>query len=279
MNIEAKAQSAQFYHKGIIKYAEIFFLYLIKEGWLSKTDVVADINCSNGIFAEQISHYVEKVYAIEPDNKKRTASKAACLNRDNVNFVNGTYFKTTLPDDSVDIITVTSGFYSFDRQQFKKECERILKPNGRLILLWNDINPKKEVAAANYVINKLYIPDFNGPANGYIFKVRGIDNLFKDDYIYSTFDNSQQMRLMTFLSRNLSMPFAPKTEDPVFFEYVNELLKLFDKYQANGMITFPYRTRFYIGMLDRNIISTRKRWYNERHKRSRNKQKKDKVNS
>jgi ubiquinone/menaquinone biosynthesis C-methylase UbiE len=45
---------------------------------------------------------------------------------------------TTLPDNSIDLITVGQAFHRFDAELFKKECKRILKKDARVAILYNN---------------------------------------------------------------------------------------------------------------------------------------------
>ena len=51
--------------------------------------------------------------------------------------VNGTAEATSLPRDSVDWVTAGQAFHWFDRDKAKVEFQRILRPGGLVILVWN----------------------------------------------------------------------------------------------------------------------------------------------
>jgi len=52
--------------------------------------------------------------------------------------VAGTAEVTTLPDHSVHIITAAQAAHWFDCEKARSEFQRILKPAGWLVLVWND---------------------------------------------------------------------------------------------------------------------------------------------
>ncbi len=52
--------------------------------------------------------------------------------------MNGTAEHTGLPDTSIDIITAGQAFHWFDQQRTRGEFARILRPDGWVVLLWND---------------------------------------------------------------------------------------------------------------------------------------------
>src|SRR5262249_44365738 len=52
--------------------------------------------------------------------------------------VAGTAESTSLPKASVDFITAGQAFHWFDRGRCRNEFKRILRPNGWVVLVWND---------------------------------------------------------------------------------------------------------------------------------------------
>ncbi len=56
----------------------------------------------------------------------------------NVEWRDGSAEATGLADGSVDLVTVAQAFHWFDRAAFKQECRRLLRPGGRVALIWND---------------------------------------------------------------------------------------------------------------------------------------------
>lgn len=52
-------------------------------------------------------------------------------------MVNATAEDTTLPPNSVDAITVASAFHWFNVDDFLRECNRILKPNVYVFIIYN----------------------------------------------------------------------------------------------------------------------------------------------
>ena len=77
------------------------------------------------------------VIAVEPNDAMR---EYACKDLEactEFNSVNGTAEKTTLDQDSIDLVVVAQAFHWFDETRAVKEFQRILKKDGALALLWN----------------------------------------------------------------------------------------------------------------------------------------------
>ena len=71
--------------------------------------------------------------AVEPNSAMRQEAQY----HPQVEFIEGTAEKTNLPDDSVDLVTSFSAFHWFEPLSTLQEFHRILKPHGRLALIWN----------------------------------------------------------------------------------------------------------------------------------------------
>lgn len=73
--------------------------------------------------------------------------------------------------------TVAQAFHWFDRDRFKAECQRILKLDGSVVLLWNstDNNSPINIEIAN--INRRLCEKFDGYSSRNDYPVRAMFNL------------------------------------------------------------------------------------------------------
>ena len=89
----------------------------------------------------------------------------------NVRFQQGSYMKTSYKNNYFDrIFALESVIYSPNKKEFVKEMYRILKPNGKIIIL--DIFPKK------YQFNPLSIK-----IDSYLYQRKNLDRNLKNYYI------------------------------------------------------------------------------------------------
>lgn len=106
----------------------------ILDGLASSSQLtVADIGAGTGIASRQLGDLGVKVLAVEPNNAMIQAAEHHPL----VEFRAGTAENTTLADNSVDLITSFQAFHWFDTLPTLQEFHRILKPTGRLALVWS----------------------------------------------------------------------------------------------------------------------------------------------
>ncbi|MGB3650006.1 MAG: class I SAM-dependent methyltransferase, partial [Rivularia sp. (in: cyanobacteria)] len=106
--------------------------------------VAADIGAGTGISARQLASRGVNVIAIEPNAAMREAAE----NHQNVEWKNATAEATNLPDASVDLITCFQAFHWFKPEPTLLEFRRILKPQGRLAIVFQDINRDDEFTQA-----------------------------------------------------------------------------------------------------------------------------------
>jgi ubiquinone/menaquinone biosynthesis C-methylase UbiE len=106
----------------------------ILSGLSSPTQLVAaDVGAGTGIGARLLTDQGVWVRAIEPDADMRMAATP----HERVEFLAGTAEQIPLEAASVDLVSSFQAFHWFDFMKSLQEFHRILKPSGRLALVWN----------------------------------------------------------------------------------------------------------------------------------------------
>lgn len=247
MNEHKFDRKGAIYSKARPGYPDELFRRLTENGLISKNTVAADIGSGTGIFTEQLAAVVGTVFAVEPNDDMRLTAEKSYATLGNVISVSGSAESTSLPDKSVDFITVAQAFHWFDRNKFKAECRRILKDNGKILLVWNDRDASSKLIQENYEINRRFCPNFNGSSNGINFDKESFRNFFDGDIVVVSFRNDLIYDRDAFVARSLSSSYAPKPEEESYELYIDELKKLFDMQCNNSVVPYPYITRCYIG--------------------------------
>lgn len=114
----------------------------ILSGVAANPIVAADIGAGTGIGSRQLADQGVQVIAVEPGAEMRNGA----VPYDGVNFVEGTAEQVPLETASVDLVTAFQAFHWFDFAQSLKEFHRILKPDGRLALVWNFWNQQDTIS-------------------------------------------------------------------------------------------------------------------------------------
>jgi SAM-dependent methyltransferase len=220
--------------------------FLKKETSFSSDYIVADIGSGTGISSELFLSNGNKVFAIEPNKEMR--EKGAELFNQNPQYiiVDGTSENTTLEDCSIDLIVAAQAFHWFDPNKSKAEFRRILRPNGKCLLIWNE---------------RLVRSDFEKDYEGLLLKF-GTDYTSSDhrnitldkieDFLLwpvraAIFDNFQEFDFTGLKGRLLSSSYVPNRDSKVFPAMIQELEEIFNTHKMKGKVTFQYETKVYLG--------------------------------
>ena len=95
--------------------------------------VAADIGAGTGISSRQLAARGVRVLAVEPNPGMRAAASP----HERVEWHEGTAEATGLAGGSVDLVLCAQAFHWFRAPEALAEFHRILRPRGRLALMWN----------------------------------------------------------------------------------------------------------------------------------------------
>ena len=166
MNEEKFTGKADVYTKYRPSYPDEFINYLFSEIGFAKDCVIADIGSGTGKLTELLLKRDCFVYGVEPNDDMRSTAEKLFANYHNFKSVNASAENTGLPDDSINYITVAQAFHWFDRKSFRQECQRILKRQGKAVLVWNSRDSSSELVIENDSVNRKFCPDFKGFSGG-----------------------------------------------------------------------------------------------------------------
>lgn len=184
-------------------YAAEFIKCLFSKYNFSDSSVVADIGSGTGKFAKQILDKGCNVICVEPNTDMRLVAEKELCEYPNFKSVAGSAENTMIPDSSVDFITTAQAFHWFDTPSFKKECSRIIKPEGKAFLIWNARNNEALINKELHRVYSKYCPEFKGFSGGTKPHDDRIKYFFDNNYEYITFDNPLYFDREKFISRKV----------------------------------------------------------------------------
>lgn len=228
-------------------YAAEFIDCLFDKYGFSASSVIADIGSGTGKFAKQLLDKECKVICVEPNTDMRFAAEKDLCKYPNFKSVEGSAENTILPDNSVDYITAAQAFHWFNTKKFKAECSRIIKPKGQAFLVWNTRNNDALINQELYRVYSEYCPDFKGFSGGTKPHDNRIKEFFDNKYEYITFDNPLYYDREKFINRSLSGSYSLKKGDYNFSLYIEEISKIFDKFEVDGIVKIENNTVAYVG--------------------------------
>ncbi|SER80517.1 Methyltransferase domain-containing protein [Gracilibacillus ureilyticus] len=223
-------------------YPKAIINEIMKGTPMKQDSVIADIGSGTGILTQQLLSYHVNVYAVEPNQEMRSIAEKELSDHVNFTSVNGTAENTNLDKGSIDLITVAQAFHWFNRGAFRKECERILKSNGKVVIIYNHRIMEK-INEEIHSVYKKYCPDFRGFSNGLADTKEIYSEFFlNEDYITLKMEHPIIYDRDGFIGRHLSASYVPKAGDTYYSLVVKELNGIFDRYEKGGKITVPNET-------------------------------------
>ena len=190
--------------------------------WLKERcsgEKVVDIGAGTGIFTKVLLNFFSSVSALEPNADMQRCFRdflpdTVCLP--------GSGEATGLPDNSVDLITVAQAFHWLDEEKFKAEAMRILRPGGKVAIVWNTAL-KNDFSAARDRISRQYCPRFRSGHAGKRSPEEG-DAFLRYHYFskveIASFDNPFVMDLETFEGNVRSRSYALTPDHPDYQEFM-----------------------------------------------------------
>ena len=222
---------------------------LRSECGLTPDTIVADIGSGTGILSELLLKNGNEVLGVEPNNAMRETAEHLLRNYPGFKSVRGSAEATTLPDQSVELITAGQAFHWFDGAAARREFARILKPQGYVALIWNDRRLDStpflrgyEALLRKYGTDYAKVQEFN-PRN------QIADFFAPQTFQLKEFPNRQAFDFEGFKGRVMSASYTPEPNNPKFEPMLEAMLRLYNSNQVNGTVAFEYDTKIYYGKL------------------------------
>jgi ubiquinone/menaquinone biosynthesis C-methylase UbiE len=139
------ASAAEVYEESRPGYPDEAVDWLAAELELGPGRTVVDLAAGTGKLTRLLTPTGATVIAVEPVNEMRDTLRRTTPAAE---ARPGTAEETGLPDSSADAVTVAQAFHWFDGPTALSEIDRILRPTGRLALVWNvrDLNHPTQCA-------------------------------------------------------------------------------------------------------------------------------------
>ena len=205
----------------------------------------ADVGAGTGISALALAERGVHVIAVEPN----AAMRAAAAPHANVEWRNGTAEATGLAAGSVDFILCAQAFHWFRAPEALAEFRRVLKPGGRLALMWNNRDRRDPFTLA-------YVEAIHAVNGESIVEQREFDpaviaasGRFTEPVV-EEFPHGQTLDLPGLIGRATSASYVPK-QGPELARLMALLTEAYERYRdAGGGVTLRYRTHVYLSQTE-----------------------------
>ncbi|WAT31640.1 class I SAM-dependent methyltransferase [Pseudomonas sp. GXZC] len=220
-------------------------------GWLADTlhidahASVIDLGAGTGKFTRLLSTLAPTLIAVEP-----VAAMGAQLTKllPDVRLVNGTAESIPLPTASADAVVCAQAFHWFSTEAALAEIHRVLKPEGRLGLVWNVRDESVDWVAAITAIITPYegdTPRFHTGRWCEAFTGEYFSEPEMTCFPYSHVGSPQEV----IMDRFLSVSFIAALPDAAKAVVTAQLQALIDTHPAlkgRDTVAFPYQTQAYV---------------------------------
>jgi SAM-dependent methyltransferase len=215
---------------------------------LTRDSVISDIASGTGIFTKLLLEHGNQVFGVEPNAEMRRAGEEFLKAFPKFTSINGTAEATTLPSASVDFVTAAQAGHWFDIPKAREEFARILKPNGWLVLVWNERKTDSTPFLRDYEQLLLkYGTDYEQVRHEHTV----VGNYFDPArFGERNFEIRQEFDYEGAKGRLLSSSYAPGPEHRNYAPMLRDLRRIFDKHEEDGRVFFEYITRLYYGRLN-----------------------------
>src|ERR1700733_11623694 len=105
---------------------------------LRSGQVIADVGSGTGFLSELFLKNGNRVYGIEPNQAMREAGEDYLASYDSFVSVDASAEATALENGTIDFVTAGQAFHWFEPAGARREFQRILKPSGWVVVMYND---------------------------------------------------------------------------------------------------------------------------------------------
>jgi len=221
---------------------------LREAGMLRDGSVVADIGSGTGLLSELFLQSGYDVMAVEPNAVMRRAGEQRLAGMAGFHSIDGRAEATTLPDASVDLVTVGTAFHWFDRDAARLEFQRILRQNGHVMVSWNQRDQRSPFMRDYERLLERHANDYRDVRDRDL-EERALTALFAPGWITRSFAHAQTFDFDGLADRLLSSSYAPQAGHPGHAAMLSALKTLFDAYARDGRVLFEYLAVMYAGQL------------------------------
>jgi SAM-dependent methyltransferase len=204
---------------------------------IPRGSVVLDLAAGSGKLTRLLLGTGASVIAVEPVAEMRAALPAG------VTSLPGTAEEIPLDASCVDLVTVAQAFHWFDGPAALKEIHRVLRPGGRLALLWNrrvEDDPVNQAIEAILTPHRAEVPTHRGDAWRAAFERTDLfgpldERVFPNEQLLDADGLADRVGSISFIAS------LPDTERALVLSAARELA-------ADDAVKVPYRTEVQVAV-------------------------------
>jgi len=246
---EGFTKGAAAYERGRPDYPAAAIALMAEQLGLASGATVVDIGAGTGKLSRLLIGTGAEVIAVEPVAAMREQFTRVLPD---TRILEGTAEALPLPDRSADAATAAQAFHWFANAAALAEIHRILKPHGRLGLIWNNRNADSGWTREVWSLIEREAEDLPRYRKG------NWKNAFTEyagfrPVIERSFDHVQRGDFATVTDRVSSLSFVANMDEADRVKLLREVRQLLERHPATRgkeIIEIPYRTDVYVYAAD-----------------------------
>jgi SAM-dependent methyltransferase len=143
------------YASGRPGYADDVLEALFAGGPSAAAVTAVDLGAGTGISARALAGFGARVFAVEPN----AAMRAAAAPDSRVTWIDGTAESTGLPAAAADLVVAFQAWHWFDAPAAFAEARRIVRPGGRIAVVYYERDERDEATAAYGALVRAFAVD------------------------------------------------------------------------------------------------------------------------
>ena len=192
---------------------------------------VVDLGAGTGKLTRSLAALGHHVVAVEPLPEMLDRLRAAVPG---VTAVVGTAESMPLPDDSTDVVACAQAFHWFDHGPALAEIARVLRPGGRVALVWNVRDERVP-----------WVSELSDAMVGRTGVDRGASEPIERSGLYgeverARFEHTQDVDREALRALVLSRSYCAVLPDEERAPILGRVDRLFDEHARDGLLTLPY---------------------------------------
>jgi len=211
--------------------------------------IIADLGSGTGFLSELFLKNVNRVYGIEPNQAMRQAGEEYLASYDSFVSVDASAEATALKNATIDFVTAGQAFHWFEPAAARLEFQRILKPSGWVVAIWNDRQMDSAFANAYEELLVKYGTDYQRVRESYPEGGKMQEFFAGGTVSHHSVPNAQTLDWEGLAGRLRSSSYAPQEGQPNYAPMMAALEELFRAHQENRHVRMEYATHVYFGRL------------------------------
>lgn len=228
------------YPKNLIQ--RIFDYWKISNSHLS----VAEFGCGTGKLTKNLQVFTDRLYAIDSDKDMLDFVKKRFHDNPKIIPILASAEASTLKDSSIDLVFAAQAFHHFDSKKAVDEFIRVLRPEGKICLLWYFSDMKQSISKS---IQKCFYKFGHELKQSQRLSISEHDISLYFSKMKTKFTKlgliEQKLNYDDFIGSMVSSSYAPVSSNAHYYEYIQQMEKIFNENESNGNVTCRFFVHVY----------------------------------